>query len=306
MGQESTFTRNDDYWDGPAKIDAVEVLGFADSDAAINALVAGQIDIAYSLPLSQVPVIESTPGLKVLESESGLYFPIVMNQDVAPFDDQRVRLALKLIADREQMIDNVLSGHGRIANDYIAGYGFCAPANIPQREQDIDQAKALLAEAGHENLTIDLYTTPGAAGMIETAVVYAEQAKAAGVTVNVHQLDEASFLEKYTEWPMTVDFYGSPYLELIPLTLLPDGPGNAGHWNDPEFNDLAAQLFATSDQDTQCGLIDQMKQIEHDRGVNIVWSWANVNNGLSERVKGLEPDVTGKAPFFLTNVTLED
>ena len=51
--------------------------------------------------------------------------------------------------------------------------------SLPQREQDIEQAKSLLKQAGKEGLTVDLHTTNGAAGMVDSANVFATQAKAA-------------------------------------------------------------------------------------------------------------------------------
>ena len=305
-GQSLTFVRFDDYWDCAPLVEQLDVIGFADSDAITNALRGGQIDIAYQVPLAQAESLESTDGINILESETGLYLPIVMRTDQAPFNDPRVREAMKLIADRDQLVGSALAGHGRVANDYISGYGFCPDVDLPQRTQDIDRAKELLAEAGQSDLTFDLATTPGTTGMVDSAVIFAEQAKEAGVTVNVNQLDEASYLDNYLGWTAAVDFYSSPYLELVPLTLLPGGGGNASHWDDPEFGALAAELFATSDQDAQCAIIDQMKTIEYERGPNIVWGFVNVLNAYSDKVSGLEPDVTGHAPFHLTTVSVED
>ena len=69
--------------------------------------------------------------------------------DQAPFDDVRVRQAMRLIVDRQEMVDEVLRRLRPIGNDL---YGTFDPASseFPQREQDIEQAMALLAEAGME------------------------------------------------------------------------------------------------------------------------------------------------------------
>lgn len=305
-GQESTFVRNDAYWGNVPELEAVEVLGFAEPEAQLNALISGQVDLVPRIADSQIPRVESAAGLEVQTSETGQYFPLVMNTDSEPFDDERVRLAMKLIADREELVTNVLNGSGRIANDWISGYGPCEQPDVPQRQQDIERAKQLLAEAGATDLELDLYTTAGTPGMVQTAVVFAEQAKEAGVTIDVHNLDQAAYLEKYTEWPFAVDFYSSPYLELIPLTLLPGGAGNAGQWNDPEFVELADQLFATPDQSEQCKLVDEMKRIEHERGPNVVWAWTTVLDAHDERVQGLVSDVRGMSPFYLNDVTIEE
>ena len=81
-----------------------------------------------------------------------------MRVDVAPFDDVRVRQAMRLIVDRQQMIDQTLSGYGSLGNDLYAPFDVAYASDLPQREQDIDQAKSLLKQAGQEGLQVELFT----------------------------------------------------------------------------------------------------------------------------------------------------
>src|SRR6266581_8203357 len=74
------------------------------------------------VPPSQVGVVNGHKGTKVLESPSAAWTPICMRVDAAPFTDVRVRQAMRLIVDRPQMIQQALSGHGRIGNDLYAPF----------------------------------------------------------------------------------------------------------------------------------------------------------------------------------------
>ena len=77
------------------------------------------------------------------------------------------------------------SGFGTLGNDL---FGTDLPyfvADLPVREQDLEQAKSLLAQAGKENLEVTLQTSDIVPGFVEAATLFAEQAKGAGVTVNV-------------------------------------------------------------------------------------------------------------------------
>ena len=76
------------------------------------------------------------------------WVPFTMRVDQAPFDDVRVRQAMRLIVDRQAMIDQTLSGYGSLGNDMYAPLDVNYASDLPQREQDIDQAKSLLAAAG--------------------------------------------------------------------------------------------------------------------------------------------------------------
>src|SRR3954470_3966966 len=210
-GQQSVHVRNPNYWrNGQPYFDQVVIIDFPDDTARVNALLGGQVDAITDVPPSQVAVVNNHSGTHVLESPSAAWTPICMRVDAAPFDDVRVRQAMRLIANRPQMVQQALSGHGHIGNDLYAPFDEAFASDLPQRHQDIAKAKSLLKAAGHEGLTVDLQSTNGALGMNEGAQVFAQQAKAAGVTINVKILDSGAFYgDQYLKWPMSTDFWGS-------------------------------------------------------------------------------------------------
>jgi len=303
-GTSSTFTKNADYWGDKAHVDTLDILDFADNSAALNALKGGQVDITYSVPLTEAKAVDDLPGISILDSETGMYLPIVMRTDVAPYNDPRVREAFKLIVDRQEMVDVALNGYGAVANDYVGRYSSCGDPDLPQREQDIDKAKKLLAEAGQSNLQVEIAVTNGTAGMVEAAQVFAEQAKKAGVTVEVNNMDASVYLDNYLNWPLTVDFYTDTYLQLATRTLTPGASSNVTHWDNPEFLSLLNTAFETPDADARCAIENQMKAVEYNDSGNIVWGWANVVNAYADNVHGLTPDTTGKAVNRLNLVWL--
>ena len=146
-GKTSTFTKYADYWGDPAFVDELQIQDFPDASAMVNALQAGQIQTVDNLPYNLIDTIKGAGG-GVLVSETGAWVPFTMRVDQAPFNDVRVRQAMRLIVDRQQMIDQTLSGYGSLGNDMYAPFDVAYASDLPQREQDIDQAKSLLAEAG--------------------------------------------------------------------------------------------------------------------------------------------------------------
>ena len=156
-GKTSTFTKYADYWGDPAFVDELQIQDFADDSAKVNALQAGQIQTVDNLPYNLIETIKGAGG-GVLVSDTGAWVPFTMRVDVAPFDDVRVRQAMRLIVDRQQMIDQTLSGYGSLGNDLYAPFDTAYASDLPQREQDIDQAKSLLAQAGAEGLQVELFT----------------------------------------------------------------------------------------------------------------------------------------------------
>lgn len=298
-GQQSTFERFDGYFREPAFADRLVIVNINENAASINALRGGQVDISYSLPFAEARTIESNPRLKLLNNPSGLYIPIYMRTDIEPFNDVRVRKAMRLIADRNQLVKVALAGFGETANDMVGRYTTCGVTDVPKREQNIAEAKALLEAAGKSNLSVELAAVNGTAGMVECAQVFAQQAKAAGVNITVRVLDQGAYLAKYAEWPMGVDFLNDTYLALAARSLLPSGTFNTTHWNDPEFVELANKAFATSDDAKRCDIVNKMRAIEWERGGNIVWGFANILNAYSAKVNGLTPYKVDSALYHL-------
>ncbi len=295
-GQQSVFARNPNYWrkDEP-HLDEVVIIDFPDDTARVNALISKQVDAISQLPLGQINVVKADPNLKVLDSPSGAWLPFTMRVDRPPFNDVRVRQAFRLVVDRDQMVRQVLGGHGTVANDLYGRFDPAYDSDLPQRKLDIAQAKALLKQAGKENLTVELVTSEVAAGVVEAAQVFANQAKAAGITVNVRKVDPGEFYgDNYLKWDFAQDFWFSRgYLPQTAQGSMPDAPYNETHWADPTFVNLIRQARQTVDEKTRDGLLKQAQKIEYDSGGYIIWGFNNQVDAYHNNVGGLVPDKTG-------------
>ncbi|HZO50881.1 MAG TPA: ABC transporter substrate-binding protein [Gaiellaceae bacterium] len=293
-GQRSVHVRNENYWrSGQPYFDRVIIIDFPDDTARVNALLGGQVDAITDVPPAQVAVINGHSGTKVLESPSAGWRPICMRVDTPPFDDVRVRQAMRLIANRPQMVAQALSGHGRIGNDLYAPFDEGYASSLPQRRQDIERAKSLLKAAGKEGLTVDLVSTNGALGMNEGAQVFAQQAKAAGVTINVKILDSGAFYgDQYLKWPFSTDFWGSRnYLPQVAAGSLPTSPYNETHWPDAahqRFISLYNQAKQTADRKKRNEILFEMQKMEYDAGGYIIWGFNTQLDGYSTKVKGFK------------------
>lgn len=208
-GLSSVLVANE-YWYGydDTYLERVELLNFNDTDALINALLSSQVDAIAQIPLALVEVINADERMSILNSETGMWLPFTMRVDRAPFDDPKVRQAFRLVVDREQMIEQVLSGFGTLGNDMFGPLSENYP-DFPQRTQDIPRAKELLAEAGYpDGLEVELVTAPIQAGAVESAQVFAQQAAAAGITVNLRRVDVTTFFgDQYLQWDFAQDFW---------------------------------------------------------------------------------------------------
>jgi peptide/nickel transport system substrate-binding protein len=292
-GQQSVHVRNKNYWrHGQPYFDQVVIIDFPDDTARVNALLGGQVDAISNIPPAQVAIVKAHAGTKVLESPTAQWTPICMRVDAAPFNDKRVRQAMRLIANRPQMVKQALAGHGHVGNDMYAPFDTAYDHALPQRHQDITKAKSLLKAAGHQHLVVDLQSTNGALGMNEGAQVFAQQARAAGVTVNVKILDGGTFYgAQYLKWPFSTDFWGTRnYLSQVAAGSLPTSPYNETHWPDKadkKFLRLYAEALRTVNRKKRFEIEHEMMQLEYQHGGYIVWGFSNFLDGYSSKVHGL-------------------
>lgn len=295
-GVRSLFVRNNDHWrDDEPFVDELEILNFPDDTARVNALLGGQVDAISQLPPSQVKVVNAYDHLDVLESESGMWLPFTMRVDKAPFDDKRVRQAFRLIVDRQQMVDQALSGYGSVANDLYGRYDPAYAEDLPQREQDIAKAKELLAAAGHgDGLEVELVTAEINAGVVEAAEVFAEQAKEAGVTVKLNRVNDFYAEGQYLEYTFSQDFWSARnYLSQAAQCAFENSPFNETHWSDEEWTEIVKKASATVDDKERTKLLHQAQEIEYERGGYIIWGNPTVVDAFSTKVKGFKPFVGG-------------
>jgi peptide/nickel transport system substrate-binding protein len=305
-GQQSEFAKFPDYWEeGKPYADKLVIIDFPETDARVNALLGGQVDAIDNLPAAQLQSVKSNPNLRVLSSQTGAWQPFTMRVDQAPFDDVRVRQAFRLIVDREQMVQQVLSGQGSVANDLYARYDPVYASDLPQRQQDLEQAKSLLKQAGQEGLSVELVTAPVFQGIPEAAQVFAEQAKGAGVNVKVRKVDSGTFYgDNYLSWTFAQDFWASrAYLSQVAQGDLPESPFNETHWKEPKFLDLIQQARAEIDDAKRKEILHEAQTMQYEEGGYIIPYFSNIIDAYGAKLGGF---VEAKCGFPFGNYWLKN
>ena len=287
-GQRSVFVRNENYWKpGLPYVDTVTVIDFSDSASLQNALVTGVIHGAGALEGPQLATLAATGSVRTVKSHTGAITPFTMRVDQAPFNDVNVRQAMRLIVDRQQLINSALDGSGTIGADVSSPYDPNYDTSL-HRQQDIPQAKSLLKKAGQENLRVQLVTSAVATGTVAMATVLAQQARAAGVTISLKTVDPTTFFgPNYLHWTFSQDFYNySPYLGQVAQSLLPASPFNETHWSLPRYGSLYRQANATADPALRREIEHEMQQIDFNQGGYIIPAFIDALDAYSTKISG--------------------
>ena len=283
---------NDDYWRGPPGLAGVQLIGIADSGARVQALLADQIDFMEELGPEQLALFEGNPNYVTREVVTGYWQAFVMDITQPPFDDLRVRQAMKLVVDRQEMIDIILQGHGSIAYDHPVWPGdpYYLDLDLPQ---DIEKAKELLDEAGYsDGLTVELYVSDINAFMIPMSVVYKEQAAKAGINVEIKQVPSDGFWDKY--W-MVEPFVGTawgqrPADQILNEAFRCEASWNETRWCDEEFEGMLDDARAELDLTKRTELYQDVQQMLVDEGGAIIFMFKNEIDVMNARVKGISLD----------------
>lgn len=290
-GQRSVLSANRSYWDSPKPYpDQLEVLSIDDPTARLNSLQGGQIDLCLNLPFADAQANLSGSAFKVVVGQPGVSYVIYMRVDAAPFNDLRVRQAMKLIPDRQAMIESAMSGFGQPGKDLLC-YGVkYFNNNVPVPAQDIEKAKSLLKAAGHENLTVTLHTAEVLPGFEAAATVFAQQAAAAGVTVNVKREQASQYFNPqilYLKESFAQDAWPGPALNYnYSAQYIQGAILNETHWNSPSWNTLFYKAQAETDPTKAQALWNQVQQVQYEQGGSLVWCYWRSTDAASSKVRG--------------------
>lgn len=285
----TVLVANDAYWKGQPGLAGVELIGLADNEARTLAAQAGQVDLLFDATATQAELFAGSADFTTLTFPSGRWMGLVMRTDTPPFDDVRVRKALRLAADRQAMIDLVLNGEGTLACDTPV-----APTDAYRlnREcpQDIAGAKALLAEAGYaDGLEVTLYTSTNVPPWVPLAEVYQQQAAAAGITVKLEVVPADSY---WSEVWLQQPFYTTVWVERTADQFLNENWRSTANWNESyfqraELDALLDEARATLDFEARREAYYAVQQLIFDEGGHIIPFHINNFYVVSNKVTGV-------------------
>jgi len=261
-------------------VDKVIVTSGWDDAASLAALIGDEVDLLTNVGQGIVPDLEAN-GIEVILYDAGWITPIVMRTDLEPYDDVRVRQALRLVQDRETIRDLVMPD-GRLGYDHWVRSDadeYCPDTDVSGHPQDIEGAKALLAEAGYpDGIEIEL-SVPSGDFRTDLAQVYKEMAAEAGITVNINPVPSSAFWDQWQQWPFSISGWGGRIPATVSMSLaLRCGAVEAGwgevYYCNPEFDALLDQAESTADVDKKRELLCEIQGIMQEDALYLIPFWA--------------------------------
>ncbi|MFW6048592.1 MAG: ABC transporter substrate-binding protein [Candidatus Bipolaricaulota bacterium] len=248
QGEKMVMERNPGYFlpDVPF-VDELHFILVPESATKRLMLQSGDVDVLSKVTLSDFERLDKDPEVYTSYASGGFQAPISMRTDRPPFDDNRVRLAVKYATDRRFMLESVLSGFGELGHDQPIAPTYKWYTDLGTRKQNIEKAKSLLAEAGHGNgLKMKLNYPTNIPPCPDTALNFQQLVRPAGIDIELEGSNSDVYFSKYwlkanmtvTQWAHRVNI-----LDVLKLAYRSDGSWNEGHYHNEELDkeiDLAS------------------------------------------------------------------
>jgi peptide/nickel transport system substrate-binding protein len=293
-GEEpSIWVKNENYWmEGLPLVDVIELRAIPEPAARVAALEAGQVDLVWDLPMSGIDRLQENPDINVVSVRTPFWMGFNIWIDEPPFDDNRVRLALKYSMDRQKMLDLILGTHGYVANDCPVASWVEYGIDEPPRPRDIEKAKELLADAGYaDGLDIELVTSDVVTGLPALSTLLKEMAAEAGININIKMAPADNYWDEvWLKVPFCGTSWGGRAADAALSTMfLSESEWNDTHWFRPEWDELIFKARQTVDYEERKALYQQAQRMITDEGGDLIPFFVNALAATRSNVTGWMP-----------------
>ncbi len=279
------------------KAQRAEIKYYRNEQAWVLGFQGGEVDVLAQFSASGGKALLNDPNIRTIETRAAQHRQVHLRTDREPFRDPRVRQAVALLINRRNLVDGLFEGKADLGNDnpFAPAYPF-TDKSLPQRQQDVAQARELLAAAGKQggfDVTLDthdFFELPDLAALIKNDL------QQAGINVRLRVTDSSVYYDRY--W-LNSDFgiteYGhrgvpNVYLKAAMTT---GGIWNAAHFENREFDRAVANFTAALDPQAQKTAATRVQQILLDETPVVIPYFYYFLTGVKANVGGVTASPMG-------------
>ncbi len=268
-GQKLTLTANPGYWGAAPLRQTVEISFVPDDQTLLLRAQNAQADVSLGLTKQSVASLKENSAVKIIDHPAATWQIVSLPNEVAPFDNVKLREALTYAVPQQQLVEQVAHGY---AQTY---YGLFPPAfpayNEAQSQSrgfDLDKAKQLVAESGVTiPISLDLYIRDGVNDQAQIATILQDTWKQVGVELKVNKLSAAAYQEAVSadkkEWALLR--FDGPAVTTPGWILSYDthcgSLYNQSDYCNPKVDELEAQADQTADDAERQKIWDEVNAL---------------------------------------------
>ncbi|MGA8709293.1 MAG: ABC transporter substrate-binding protein [Steroidobacteraceae bacterium] len=300
---QATFVRNEHYWGALALPARTRFIFYDSIQAQVLAMQGEQLDVLLHAPVQGSQALLADPRLRILSLKSSAHEQVHMRTDTGAFTDARVRRAIALCLNRQNLVKGLFRGMATVGNDSPFAPVFAATdPTVPQRTQDLRQAAELMQAAGLARGFRATLTTERFVEMPDYAVIIQNAVRPIGVQLSLNVEEQSAYYGRATygqsDWldsEMGIEDYahrGVPNIFLT-ATLGSRGTFNAAHFRNADYDRLVASYIAALDPAAQrdaAGRIQRLLLQQTPIIAAYFYDWLSVT---TRHVQGVRPTAMG-------------
>jgi peptide/nickel transport system substrate-binding protein len=290
--ERAILKRREGYWrmgaDGEPLpyLDGIQYVYLADTAAQVAALSTDEIDL-LAITAATLDAVEGLPQISINSQTTSTTYVIRMRADKAPFDDVRVRNAIKACQNRAQILEATYRGYGSLGEDHHVSPIHPEYCPMEPPPQDYEKAKALLAEAGHaDGLEVNMAVINSEPN-ITMAQILKAQCEGAGITINLDMMPSSLYWEQWMEvdFGITSWMHRTPAVVTLDLAYRSGVSWNETHWSNERFDELLTEAKGTFDVEKRRELMCEIQTIMKEEGPVCIPLWTASLYAQHDRVK---------------------
>ncbi|HYB44344.1 MAG TPA: ABC transporter substrate-binding protein, partial [Candidatus Methylomirabilis sp.] len=279
------------YWGGGPNLDQLEFIDLGDDPAAaVSALASRQVDGLYGADIVQLDALQKIPHVQMYQVPTA-YTATARVQPVKPFDDKRVRQAMRYAIDANTILQIAHRGLGQVGEHHHVSAVHPEYAKLAPFTRDVARAKRLLAEAGHPGgIDVEIACRPQPGWELLAVQAMVEQWKEAGIRVKINVMPSTQYWEVWTKVPFGFTTWAHRPLGVMSLALAyrSGGPWNESRYSNPEFDRLLTQAEGTLDVNSRREIMARLETILQDDGPIVQPVWRAIFTFQDKRVLGFK------------------
>ena len=274
-------------------VETIEVLVINDDTARVSAVQTGQAHMTHRVPPKVAKLLARNPDIEIKNISGRAHYVFPMHCDAPPFDDNNLRMALKLAVNRTEMVEKILLGYGGVGNDFPinAAYGLF-PADIPQREYDPKEAASRYKKSGHSGPIVLRVAENAFPAAVDAAALYKQSAAAAGIEIEIkREPSDGYWSNVWNVQPFCASYWSGRALQHQMYTV---GYKSDADWNDTnfkraDFDALLTRAQSELDDGKRAAIYREMGMMVRDEGGAVIPMFNDFVDAIRSNVKGFKP-----------------
>lgn len=310
-GNKIKLVKNDDYWGDKVHLDSVTFKVVPESTTRIADLERGFVHITDKVQPIEVAEINNGDYATVLQKPSSSLSYIGFNTEKAPFDNPKVRQAISMMINKDEIIEGVYEGFGIPANSPLAPGIFGYNEDAKPLEHNVGEAKKLMEEAGFaDGFKTTVWANDDNPQRIDMAIILQNSLKELNIDVEIEQMEFGTYLDKTAsgEHDMFILGWSNPtgdadYGTYALFHSSQKGePGNRSFYENADVDALLDEGRREADPDARIEIYNKVQEHLIEDAPMIYIHHEEYLLGVSNNVKGFAIDTSGI--FQLQNVKL--